>query len=290
MADQLPIYIPPGRFVSGSLTEKRTKDGRNLDIMPDKQRYEFGVAIAKTSPETAAFFQALVPLIHQAFVGTPQQSAVGPVIDNWARTLDGFSGKISDGDRPAKATGKVNSNTAGHYVIWFSSNYQTSCYSMDGQPMSADAIKRGYYVDINASIAANSNVVGDGIGIYVNPQLIRFVQIGEEIRGGPDHGAMLAAMPAQIGQIPGAPAPGAAPVAPPMGAGMVQQQQQQAAPAPAPVVPNGTLPVTPPPAATSAGAPAGIPGMGTVPATEPATTAYPSNPGIMPGNGGLPGQ
>ena len=40
-----------GRFVSGSMTEKRAKDNDGRAIDPDDQRFEFGVAFRKDDPD-----------------------------------------------------------------------------------------------------------------------------------------------------------------------------------------------------------------------------------------------
>jgi hypothetical protein len=50
MANRFDFFTPVvGRFVNGSITEKRTKDSDNREIPLDKQRFEFGVAFEKTA-------------------------------------------------------------------------------------------------------------------------------------------------------------------------------------------------------------------------------------------------
>ena len=55
MTDRVSIYLPPGRFISGSMTQVRTANARGKPIPPEKQQYEFGVAIRKDDPRTAQF-------------------------------------------------------------------------------------------------------------------------------------------------------------------------------------------------------------------------------------------
>ena len=291
MADgRIQVYLPTGRFVSGSMTEKRSKNNRNQEIPPEDQRYEFGVTLSKTAPETAVFFQQLQAACHQAFVGKPQQATVGPYIDGWFTSMTGFSMKVTDGDKPAAATGKVNENTAGNYVVWFGSSFPPSCFDQAGQPVDAAAIKRGYFVDGMCGINANGNQPGDGIGIYMNPDLIRFIAQGDEIRGGPDFGAMLQNMP-----TPGALPPGATPIGSPPTGVTPMQPAQAPMPAPAaapPMPPQAPAPAPAPAPATPPAPPAGggLPGMSGAPTpTSSGGSTHPPHPGIMPGGGGLPG-
>lgn len=328
MADERnQVYLPVGRFVSGSMTKKKTQTGRGQPIPENKQQFEFGIAISKTAPETQVFFQQLQQAAHQAFVGTTYQATVGQYIDNWFQTMAGFSMKIADGDKPAASTGKVNENTVGHFVVWFSSNYPPTCFTMGGQPIDAASIERGYFVDGMCGINANSNAPGDGIGIYMNPDMIRFAKTGPVITGGPDFNAMLAKMPIPTGIDPNAtpvssPPAGVAPMqpagAPQMGAPAQQPTTvpQPGAPAQPPMQPPASQPMVPqsqpmgapaqppmgvpatPPATPAGGAPQmpnGAPGATTSPPSLPMgqpqqqQPQYPAHPGIMPGGGGLPG-
>ena len=56
--ERTEFHTPVGRLVSGSWTEKRTKDHQNRPIEPEKQVYQFGLAIEKTNPD----FPAILPL------------------------------------------------------------------------------------------------------------------------------------------------------------------------------------------------------------------------------------
>jgi len=290
MADIRPVVnIPPGRFISGSLTKKRTSDNRNQPIPEEDQRFEIGIAFRKDAPSGNQFWAEMIGGAKQCYAANPQ---VGPIIDAWMTNgFQGFSMKMSDGDKP-NLQGKINENSVGCWVIWISTKFPFNC--IDGQGLQIDpaVIERGYFVDAQINLAPNNNPIGDRIGVYLNPQAIRFIAVGEIIRGGPDLAAIAASMP----QVPVALPPGAQPIgtAPPMGAPIpqqqqqqqqyapapVQQQQQQYAPAPAPVpgVPPNQQPgqaVTPAPGNGYGGAPAG---------TQPAPVGQQGQPIASPSN------
>ena len=119
MTNRLEFFTPcAGRFVNGSLTEKRTKDKDNRPIAEDKQRFEYGVAFDKAelwSMLTGQFYPWLTSAL------ATDANALQRM-QNWFTTMTGFSMKISDGDKP-NAKGQLNENTKGMFVIWFSSSY-----------------------------------------------------------------------------------------------------------------------------------------------------------------------
>ena len=281
MADRIQIYLPVSRFVSGSLTQKRTQNARRQPIAEDKQQFEFGLALRKDSPDAQAFWGQLLNGFKTAFAHNP---AVHPVIDQWLQNgFNGFSGKVSDGDTP-NAQGTLNENTQGCWVIYCSTSYPPVCADETNAQIDPERIERGYYVDATLSLAPNSNPIGDGIGCYVNPDMIRLRAIGEVIRGGIDTQSVGASMPmgalpqgaAPVGQgaVGGAPMPG-------MGAPAAPQQPQppQAAPTAAPPAP---APQTAPPPMPAGGAPQqpSMPGTGT---SSPTNPQYPPHTGVLPG-------
>jgi len=87
MADAPIIYLPPSRFVSGSLTEKNMTDNDGRPIDENKQQFRIGVAIRKDSPDFGTFWEALLTAAKQVYAHNPQ---VAPVIDAW--TQNGFQG------------------------------------------------------------------------------------------------------------------------------------------------------------------------------------------------------
>lgn len=253
-----------GRFVSGSLTEKRTKDNAGRPIPDEDQRFEFGIAFPKDDPDMQRLFGEFWQFLSQEYQSKPQ---VMQMVQTWFQTLNGFSMKIQDGDKP-NSKGTVNDNTKGCYVFYFSSNFAPDTVSGPAyEPCEATAIKRGYYVRVAGSIVPNG-LDNHQAGIFMNPTAIQLVAKGEEIRGGVD-----AATAFGGSQMPGQLPPGAQP----LDQGFTAPGQQQPAP-PAPGMP-GTVPTQPPAGAPAPGqtAPAAMPGQGGAQPPAQPQTAYPGN-------------
>ena len=275
------------RFVSGSLTEKRTKDTNGRPLPEEKHRYEFGIALSKTDPDTARLFGEFQAFMQNEWANDQNKLNA---LANWfspdpTTSMTGVPMKISDGDRP-NAKGQLNSNTSGCFVFWFSTGYQPKCCTATNEEIPADAIKRGYYVQIAGNISSNGlpwQPDGKGAGIYMNPSVIRLVAEGDEIVGGVDAATAFGGTAAPT-QLP----PGARPVG--SGVGMPGMAT------------GGAIPPAPAPVQNQA-APAGLPGQATGQTAAPVTTVSPSNinphTGILNGPGvaqpqttpaGLPGQ
>ena len=60
MSDRIQFYLPVSRYVSGSLTTKRTTNARGQQIPVDKQNVEFGLALRKDSPDAQAFWGQVI--------------------------------------------------------------------------------------------------------------------------------------------------------------------------------------------------------------------------------------
>ena len=173
-----------GRFVSGSLTQKRDKDIDGRPIAEDDRFYDYGVAVRKDDPWIGTFFAGL-----SNFLGTEWAShpAKLQAYNNWFNTMSGLSMKISDGDKPNKK-GQVNENTIGHFVFWFTSKYEVKTVDPHNQDIPPEVIKRGHYVQFAANIQDNDQPYDPGprnrAGVYLNPEVIRLVAEGDEIKGG----------------------------------------------------------------------------------------------------------
>jgi len=264
MTERLNFHTPAGRFVSGSLTQRRDKDQNNRPIEPDKQRFEFGVAIRKDDP-------GLMPMLQQigqyAKAAYSHQPAIQARIDQWFTTMTGFSMKISDGDRPA-ANGKTNPNMVGCFVVWYSTAMDILAANSANQQIDIASIKRGWYVDVSSNVSING-LIDHNAGVYMNPNCVRLIGEGDEILGGMTVDAALANAPAPAQLPPGARPVGSTPQAPASsgapGTGLLGVPPVGAAPAQAPAVP-------------------GLPDGGTASPTE----QHPPHPGIL-GAGGLPG-
>lgn len=284
--ERFNFNTPVGRFVSGSLTEKRTTDNNGRPIDPEKQRYEFGLAIPFSDPGVMSLIQQIgMNARNQYSVIAPH---VVPKIDQWFQTLDGFSMKISNGNAP-NAKGKVNPNTVDHFVFWFSTAMPIiTCRVPDNAQIPAESIKRGWFVDVAGSSVINE-LVDHQAGAYLNPSVVRLCFEGEEILAGVDPQTAFANVPPPVQMPAGARPIGALPSVPasagPPSVGMMHM------PAPAPVAPPMGMPAPAPVAAPVGGMPApagmqpypgaGQPGNGIASPSNPPPAYY--NPMMTPG-------
>ena len=176
--EYLDINIPRGRWTHGSITEKRTKNMQGQPIEPDKQQYEWGVAVPKDTPGLLDVFGAFM---NHAKAGYSAHQHIVQRIDQWYNTLSGFSMKISDGDRPNEK-GKYNENTRGCYVFWFSTFNEVTVCGPDNVTIDPSAVQRGDYVDMAASIAINT-LTDKNAGMYLNGNIMRVLDYGDPISG-----------------------------------------------------------------------------------------------------------
>ncbi len=327
MAQSPLINSPLMRFVSGDMDKFRTEDHKKRPIPIDKQGTEFGLAIAKDNPALPAMFQAICahlwtecaaqPAILQK-IQTVMQYFPLYVTSHAPQCLDGFSWKMSDGDKPNNE-GVVSEHTRGHWVFYFKSKFPITFGNSQNAEIPVTAIKRGDYVDIAFQCAWNGLTGADEAGVYLNPKVIRLHFEGDPIGGGQMSVGQAFSAPANHqmpagAKVPGAmPAVAANPMAMPGGAPLPQGQGAPGFPAPGagvqqmpgatgfPTSPTtGAIPATsfpsntpgfPAAAAPGPGAPAAFPG-----GNAPAPTGFPGNPAGVPAhptfaNGpGYPGQ
>jgi hypothetical protein len=277
--EKLQFFTPVGRFVYGDLTTKRDKDNQGRPIDADKQRYEFGLAIRKDDPAVGALIQQIAGYAYNTYA--TRAPHIAQRVSSWMQTLDGFSMKISDGDK-ANQRGQVNPNTVGCYVFWFS----TSIDIIGASAAHANAqipltnIKRGWYVDVAGSAAVNG-LTDNNAGIYLNPTVVRLVAEGDEIVGSVDPQAMFANHAAPVALPPGARPVGSAPQ-PPAGTGMPGAGMMPGMPAAA--QPGFTPPATGAPGGMPQAAPAGMQPFGAVVGGNPTASlgnGFPAHPGIL---------
>lgn len=284
MAQSAIINSPLMRFVSGDLDKFREKDHKDRPIPPDKQGTEFGLAIAKDNPALPAMFQAICahlwtecaaqPAILQK-IQTVMQYFPLYVTSHAPQCMDGFSWKMSDGDKPNRE-GVVSEHTRGCWVFYFKSKFPITFGNAQNAEIPVSAIKRGDYVDIAFQCAWNGLTGADEAGVYLNPKVVRLQFEGDPIGGGQmsvAQGFANAAtpqyqMPAGA-KIPGAmPAMAANPMAMPGGAPM---------PTGLPQVPQAAQPGFP---AGNVGSPQAMP---TQPAQAPIASTVPQFPSSQSG-------
>ena len=284
--ERMTFTTPVGRFVSGSLTEKRTKDNQGNPIAPEKQRFEFGLAVRKDDPQIGAFIGQIAQNAKAQYAAKAPH--IVPRIDAWFQSMSGFAMKISDGDAP-NLQGRRNENTAGCFVLWFSTSLDIIAARVpDNAQIPLSQIKRGFYVDVYGSTSINEKV-DHTAGLYLNPQIVRLVAEGDEIVSQIDPAQAFAGMPPpSAAHLPGARPIGTFPAQAPMAApglpGMVAPQMPGQMPAAAP--PTG-MPM--PGYAAPAAPPTGMPMPGQMPgpfggaapiAAAPVATGFAPSPGI----------
>lgn len=235
------ILTPVGRIVEGSVSRSSTTDTKGNPRVDrsgnPKTQYYFALAIPKTSPEWPAILAAMTA---EAKNGFPALFPNGQCI------LPSFAWKITDGDSQVPNQNMTKpcdkEGHPGHWVLRFTSGFAIPCYNENGEVISAETVKTGYYARVNFSVVANGDKQKPGL--FVNPNGVQMVAYGEEITSRASFGEMFG----------GAPIPAALPA----GASVIPLAPLTEAPGfatPAPVQPNyafaagpATAPVAPPPA------------------------------------------
>jgi len=250
-------------MISGDPWTKQATDANNRPIPPEKQSFWFAVAIEKNAPGMS---EMLGLMFKTAQAGYGQSPHIMAQI-NMGLAATAFSWKIADGDEMGAntTTGEQElrwKHGQGCWIAKFSTTLPiASAKFMGGVPTYCDPseIKRGYYVTVPFSTAANGNM-DHTAGVYLNPQTVCLVGFGPEIVSGPS-------LEQQLGAGPGAYMP----------AGMSQTPQLPSgtapAPAPAAQAPSGIWPIQP-------HQPSGMP--------TPAPTPAPAAPGPQPQPSGMP--
>lgn len=238
------ITTPVGRLVYGHPAKLVGKtDLHNQPVMKDGKQVmirSFGVAFPK-----AAFNEHLWPTMYYA-----AKSVFGNYEPPMPPTKD-FAWKYKDGEWKDKQQRPYSEREgyAGHVVIHFETQFDLLSVRMNAGGNGYDQIgendyKTGDYIAVNCSIEGNkpTNPMHTP-GLYINPQGVIFVGVGQAIINAPSADQMFGGQ--QFTLPPGATAPGAAPTMP---AGL-PTPPGMAAPAPA-APPVYAAPVAPQPAPT----------------------------------------
>lgn len=285
MADnnRLRMVLPVGRYISGDHANKKTTDFENRPIADEsKHQFTFGVAVRKDAPGLNEIFQSIWNMLLAAYAqdrtGVQQRMGLGLGVGT---KKGGISWKFRDGDQPDQK-GNIDDNARGCWVFYFASSFMGKFCNNQNVEFGPENIKRGYYVDVSFSTAANGEP-GDRAGIYLNQEVTRLVGYGEEIHGGISAaaafgGAAPTYIPPGMSQVPVAPA-----------GGIPQAQQPQGGQYGHPL--PGQLP---PPQGMPQGAPTGYPqpGFPGAPMGQPPQgmpNGFPPQGGV-PNAGGYPGQ
>lgn len=200
MSESINFTTPVGRLVGGDLFKAETKDAKGnplvikngADAGQPTQRYNFGLAIAKNSPE----WPELQEKIHNAGKsGFPQYFDA-----NGQCVKPDFAFKITDGDSTVPNTsGKTPASREGypgHWVIWFSGSFAPKVYDTEiNQLTDPNSVKRGYYIRVIGSVAPNGSGSDMNPGVFMNYSMVQLCGYGPVIETGPDPKAAFAAAP-----------------------------------------------------------------------------------------------
>ncbi len=253
-----------GRIISGSVSQKRTKNMSGHPIPEDDQKYEFGVAWPKGDQHFDQFLSQLWQFVSANWAN--DQSKLAALQTAWGKGFQGLSLKINDGDKP-NSKGQINENTKGHWVVWFSSSFDVPCCNPGFQQIDPETVKTGYYVMMSGSMKDNGQALPHA-GVYMNASHVMLVAEGEVIQGGID------AETAFNGVVVPTNLPsGARPLGTQMG------MQPPGAPVPQPPGAGQSVPVPPQMAPADPPQPPGTPQLPTVPQQG---NAYPSDPPQQP--------
>jgi len=239
---RINFTTPVGRLVMGSLYKPQTTDadGKPLVVKSGpnagqpKVTYFFALAIPKNPGETHWSQTPWGATIYKAGSEAFPQACQAP----------SFAWKVVDGDSTIPNKKGIAPITRegykGNWVISFSSGFAPKIYNNDGSQaiVEPDAVKLGYFVQVNADVDGNGS--NQNPGVYINHSMVALSAYGPEIVVGADASSV------GFGQ---APLPAGATTTPPAAfTPSAQPAPVAAAPAPMPT-PNPAFLQPPVPAA-----------------------------------------
>lgn len=252
--DKTNFTTPVGRLLQGSLYKGQTTDAEGKPL------------VVKSGPNTGQprvdyFFALGIPKGAEKHWSETEWGAkiwaVGHAAFPGVASSPKFAWKVTDGDSQIpNMRGKKpcdREGYKGHWVLNFSSGFAPRIFNRDGTQaiVEPDAVKLGYYVQVNGDVGGNGSVQQPGV--FLNHSMVAYAAFGAEIVVGPD------ATQAGFGT---APLPAGASLTPPAGA--FNPAAPMATPAPlipgAPMAPNSApvYPSAPAPAAPTSAAPARV--------------------------------
>jgi hypothetical protein len=225
---KIDILTPVGRLVAGDVFKANTVDpqGRPLTIKSGpnagqpRTEYYFAIAIPKTDPTYNT--EVLAKLQAAAKAGFPTMFDA-----NGQCVRPDFAWKVVDGDSNVPNQNNTIPSTKegypGHWVLSFKGGFAPKAYTKGGEAVITDPeqLKRGYYIRVYGSVAANGDMQKPGV--FLNPNMVELVGYGDEINSGPDGAAV-------FGGAPVANLPAGASVTPLAGTPMAMPSQMPAAP------------------------------------------------------------
>ncbi|QYW02507.1 hypothetical protein CPT_Silvanus_033 [Stenotrophomonas phage Silvanus] len=206
---------PIGRIVQGGVELQPKTDDDNKPVLDSNgnQVHECFIALAipKNDPEFPAFYQQMHAVAQGNFPAKfdPATGQLRPGVR--------FAMKLQDGDG-YDGNGKPVSDKegfAGHWILKMATRFAPRCFPANRYDPASEmqepgkVIKRGHW--IRCSVVIDGNGVEDNNtkavqGLFISPNLIEYVGIGDEITSGPSAADVFGAAP--IAQLP----PGVRPV------------------------------------------------------------------------------
>ena len=185
---RINFTTPVGRLVMGSLYKPQTTDadGKPLVVKSGpnagqpKVTYFFALAIPKNPGETHWSQTPWGATIYKAGSEAFPQACQAP----------SFAWKVVDGDSTIPNKKGIAPITRegykGNWVISFSSGFAPKIYNNDGSQaiVEPDAVKLGYFVQVNADVDGNGS--NQNPGVYINHSMVALSAYGPEIVVGAD--------------------------------------------------------------------------------------------------------
>lgn len=185
---RINFTTPVGRLVMGSLYKPQTTDadGKPLVVKSGpnagqpKVTYFFALAIPKNPGETHWSQTPWGATIYKAGSEAFPQACQAP----------SFAWKVVDGDSTIPNKKGIAPITRegykGNWVISFSSGFAPKVYNNDGSQaiVEPDAVKLGYFVQVNADVDGNGS--NQNPGVYINHSMVALSAYGPEIVVGAD--------------------------------------------------------------------------------------------------------
>lgn len=227
---RLNLTTPVGRMVMGSLYTPETTDmlGKPLVVRSGpnagqpKVQYFFAVAFPKGQEQHWAQTEWGAKIYAHAKAEFPAGNADNPTFA-W-KIVDGDSTVLNENNkRPCDREGYK-----GHWVVSFTSGFAPKICNKDASAaiLEPDAVKPGYYVQVNCDVSGNGGP--PNAGIFINPSIVALAAYGEEIHFGPNiasagfgtaalpQGASLTPIASFVPPQVAAQAPNLPPLAPPL--------------------------------------------------------------------------
>jgi hypothetical protein len=195
----IQVLFPTGRLITGSLYNPNTTNmvGEPLMYKSGKKKdqprvdYFIGIAIKKT-PGVTHWSQEVSGNARVGAWGKKIWDAAHLFWGDIAGKKDNFAWKIIDGDSTSYDNGNPpkrpcdKPNYKGHWIINMSRDLPPVITNKDGSKflLEPDAIRRGYFVQIVATI--KSNETPDKMGIFITHDAVSLQFFGEEILSGID--------------------------------------------------------------------------------------------------------